>query len=78
MPAPGDSFQFDFPPGVTQAADHVTSLAVLLPDQGNHFPNDPTLPPNPVFELPTASSVIATLFGDGIITEGLHQHDWLL
>lgn len=61
----GDGFQFDLPRGVTHAADTVTSLALILPDQDNHFPNDPLLPPNPIFEFSPAEPVIATLFGDG-------------
>lgn len=62
-----DSFVFDSPYGVAHAAAQVTPLYLLLSDTGNHFPNDPLLPPNPVFEAPTAGPVVGAL---GFLTEG--------
>jgi hypothetical protein len=49
----------------------------LIKPDGARIPNDPVLPPNPIFEFSPASPVIAALgfkpvFGDGL------QSDWLL
>jgi hypothetical protein len=66
----------NFPFGTFNAAEKVTSLTLLVPE--NHYPTDPVLPPNPIFELSPAASVIDALdfqlpgLGDGL------SNDWLL
>lgn len=64
----------NFPFGPLNAIEHVTSLALHLPDQG-HFPVDPIVPGNPVFEVSPAAPVIQAL---GFQQVGELHSDWLI
>ncbi len=63
--------------GPLNAASHVPSLLEILSDNGDHYPVDPILPPNPVHEFSPASSVIAALHFAPVFTDSVH-HDLLL
>jgi hypothetical protein len=61
------------PSGVVSAASKTPSLLLIFPDGSPHIPNDPVLPPNPIFPSAVSLPVIDQIFNGlgGIDSDGL-------